>query len=278
MEPPPAPAPPESEAHKSWLNRIRKKAARIRKRRAQHIQACRRHRISKATLVDTLFKALDTRSTGAWGRDELTNFALLTGFQGELDDLFVEVSHMLEDFGSSSTSSGSKALRSQDLASIVSRTGVLPLSKAELRRTIRFSEAPEMQGPLVCSGLRSRQLAQQRTDDHLRHCSAVEGGSVLAPHVLSLGAHPTSSVHRFRLRPQDPRASLPTGRRDVGRPLNRRGSHTDPHSPSSLAPLRSLPLPFFSLSPPVSQPVSGRTFGPRFSGSSALHPAPHSKR
>ena len=47
---------------------------------------------------------------------------------------------------------GSNALNLQDLASIVSRTGVLPLSKAELRRTIRFSEAPEIQGPLVRSG------------------------------------------------------------------------------------------------------------------------------
>ena len=119
-------------------------AARSRRRRAGHIclrhtyQAWRRHRIPKATLVDTLFKTLDTRNTGVWGRDELMNFALPTGHQGELDDVFVEVSHMMEDFGSSSTPSGSKALSLQDLASIVARTGVLPLSKAELRRTIRF--------------------------------------------------------------------------------------------------------------------------------------------
>ena len=106
----------------------------------------------KATLVVTLFKTLDTRNTGMWGRDELTNFALLTGHQGELDDVFVEVSHMLDGFASSFSPSGSKALSLQDLSSIVARTGVLPLSKAELRRTIRYGEAPERQGPLVRSG------------------------------------------------------------------------------------------------------------------------------
>ena len=152
MEPPPALAPLEAEAHRSWLNRIQKKAARIRKRRTQHIQACRRHRIPKATLVDTLFTALDTRSIGALGRDELTNFALLTGFQGELDDLFVDITRMLDELGSSVAPSHNKALSLQDFASAVSRMGVLPLSKAELRRIIRFSKAPEIQGPLVKSG------------------------------------------------------------------------------------------------------------------------------
>ena len=152
MEPPPALAPPEAEAHRSWLNRIRKKAARIRKRRTQHIQARRRHRIPKATLVDTLFKALDTRSIGALGRDELTNFAPLTGFQGELGDLFVGIIRMLEDLGSSVAPSHNMAFTLQDFAAVVSRTGVLPSSKAELRRTIRFCKAPEIQGPLVNSG------------------------------------------------------------------------------------------------------------------------------
>ena len=149
---PPTRAPPVSEALRSWLNRIRRKATRIRKRRAAHIQARRRHRIPKATLVDTLFKALDTRNTGAWGRDELMNFALPTGHQGELDDVFVDATRMLADFGSSASSSDSIALNSRGFASIVSRKGVLPLSKAELRRTIRFSEAPEIPGPLVRSG------------------------------------------------------------------------------------------------------------------------------
>ena len=152
MAPPPAHAPPEVEAHRSWLNRIQKKAARIRKRRTQHIQACRRHRIPKATLVDTLFTALDTRNNGALGRDELTNFAPLTGFQGELDDLFVDITLMLDELGSSVAQSHSKALSLQNFASAVSRSGVLPLSKAELRRTIRYSKAPETQGPLVRSG------------------------------------------------------------------------------------------------------------------------------
>ena len=157
MEPALAPAPPAPDAVRSRLHHVRMNYARSRGRRAGHIslrqvyRARRRHRIPKATLVDTLFKALDTRNTGVWARDELMNFALVTGHQGELDDVFVEVSDILE-LGSSSTPSGGKALNAQGLAALVSRTGVLPLSKAELRRTIRFSQAPEMQGPLVRSG------------------------------------------------------------------------------------------------------------------------------
>ena len=114
---------------------------------------------------------------------------------------------------------------------------------------------------------------QPKTDEHLRRSGAMEGGSALASHFFSLGAHATSSVHRPRLPPQDPRASLPAGRGDVGRPLNWRGLHTDPHSPSSLALLRSLPRPFFFLPPLLSLPASGRMFGPRFSGSNTHHPA-----
>ena len=66
-----------------------------RSRLQQAYQARQRHRIPKSSLVISLFKTLDVRNSGLWGRDELTNFALLTGHQGELDDIFVEVSHML---------------------------------------------------------------------------------------------------------------------------------------------------------------------------------------
>jgi len=149
----PAPGPDGFRMLQAQMNHVRSRGRRTGSFSLRQVHRARqRHRIPKAALVDTLFKTLDTRNTGVWGREELTNFALLTGHQGELDDVFVEVSHMLEDFGSSSTPSGSKALSLQDLASIVSRTGVLPFSKAELRRTIRYGEAPERQGPLVRSG------------------------------------------------------------------------------------------------------------------------------
>ena len=128
---------------------VRGRGRHIRRSRLQQAyQARQRHRIPKSTLVVSLFKTLDIRNSGLWGRDELTNFALLTGHQGELDDVFVEVSHMLDGFASAVLPSGTKALSVQDFSSIVARTGVLPLTKAELRRTIRFGAAPVRQGPL----------------------------------------------------------------------------------------------------------------------------------
>ena len=153
MEPPLALAPPpEAEAHSSWLLRVQKKAARVQKRRIQYLQARRRHRIPKSTLVDALFSALDTHNIGALGRDELNKFALLTGFQGERDEVFEEIILLLDKWGFSFTQSLHRAFSLRNFAQVVSRTGVLPLSKAELRRTIRFSKAPEIQGPLAQSG------------------------------------------------------------------------------------------------------------------------------
>ena len=78
---------------------------------------------------------------------------------------------------------------------------------------------------------------------------------MLAPHVLSLGSRPASSVHRPSLPPQDPRASLPTFLRDQGRPLNRCGSHTDhplpviPGAPPLSPPALSSPSPLSSSNP-----------------------------
>ena len=153
MEPPLAPVPPpDAEAHSCWLLRVQKKAARIRKRRTQHLQARRRHRIPKSILVDTLFAALDTHNIGALGRDGLNEFALLTGFQGEREDLFEEISLLLDKWGSSTAQSPSRAISLRNFAQDVSRAGALPLFKAELRRTIRSSKAPEVQGPLAQSG------------------------------------------------------------------------------------------------------------------------------
>ena len=143
---------PDAGAHSRWLLRVQKKAARIQKRRARHLQARRRHRIPKATLVGTLFAALDTHNTEALGREELLKFALLTGFQRDREDLFEEITLLLNNWGSATAQSYSRTISLKNFAQIVSRTGVLPLSKAELRRTIRYHKAPEVQGPLVQSG------------------------------------------------------------------------------------------------------------------------------
>ena len=144
--------PPDAEAHNRWLLRVQKKAARIQKRRAKHLQARRRHRIPKATLVGTLFAALDTHNIGALGSDELNQFALLKGFQGDREDLFEEITLLLNEWGSTTAQSHSRAISLENFAQVVSRTSVPPLSKAELRRTIRFHKAPEVQGPLAQSG------------------------------------------------------------------------------------------------------------------------------
>ena len=133
MEPALTDAHPAPDPDGSRVLHARKNYARSRGRRTgsfslrQVYRARQRHRIPKATLVDTLFKTLDTRNTGVWARNELMYFALATGHQGELDDVFDEVSNILE-LGSSSTLSGSKAFNVQDFASLISRTGLLPLS------------------------------------------------------------------------------------------------------------------------------------------------------
>ena len=148
----PAPGPDGFRMLQAQMNHVRSRGRRTGSFSLRQVHRARqRHRIPKAALVDTLFKTLDTRNTGVWARNKLMYVALATGHQGELDDVFDDVSNILE-LGSSSTLSGSKAPNVQDFASLISRTGLLPLSKAELRRTIRFSEAPEMQGPLVRSG------------------------------------------------------------------------------------------------------------------------------
>ena len=133
MEPHPAPAPlPEAEAHCSWLLRIQKNAARIQKRRTLYLQARRRRRIPKSTLVGTLFSALDTHNNGALGRDELNKFALLTGYQGERDDLFVEITHLLDNWGFSSTqSTGPSGCRTSHRLSRARVSSICPRQNSE---------------------------------------------------------------------------------------------------------------------------------------------------
>ena len=59
-----------------------------------------RHRVWRITLVDTLFRILDSHSCGALGSHELGQFAALTG--SPLDDalLQVQISQVLDTWGS----------------------------------------------------------------------------------------------------------------------------------------------------------------------------------
>ena len=159
-----------------WLLRVQRKAARIKKQRARYLQAHRRHRLSKATLVGTLFAALDAHSVGALGREELIQFALLTGFRSDREELFEVITILLDDWGSATAHPSSQAINLANFSKLVSRTGALPVSKAELRRTIRYHMAPEIQG-----ALRTRDVAQPQAHEDLRGRTTPEARYLLAP-------------------------------------------------------------------------------------------------
>ena len=136
-----------------WQRRTEKRAAYIRRKQAKRFKARQRHSISKTTLIDTLFNILDTHNIGALGRNELTQFALLTGFQRDSEHLYEEISQLLDSWGSAhALRYFSKKIRMLHFRRIVSRTGTLPMTKAELRRTIRYSKSPEIQGPRIQYG------------------------------------------------------------------------------------------------------------------------------
>ena len=136
-----------------WQRRIEKRAAYIRRKQAKRLKARQRHSIAKTTLIDTLFNILDTHNIGALGRDELTQFALLTGFQRDSEELREEISQLFDTWVSThALRYFSKKISMLHFRQIVSRTGPLPMTKAELRRTIRYSRAPEIQGPRVKYG------------------------------------------------------------------------------------------------------------------------------
>ena len=110
-------------------------------------------RIAKTTLVDTLFDFLGTHDVGALGRDGLDQFALLTGFQWDREELYEEISILLDTWGSThALRYFSKRISTFHFRQIVSQTGILSMAKAELRRTIRYSRAPEIHGPRVQYG------------------------------------------------------------------------------------------------------------------------------
>ena len=87
---------PSSSDSDPWRRRIEKRAALIRRRPAKRFKARQRHRIAKTTLVDALFNFLDTHNFGALGRDEFNQFALLAGFQRDREELYGEISILLD--------------------------------------------------------------------------------------------------------------------------------------------------------------------------------------
>ena len=131
----------------------RNRRIRIRRSRTRPnlvLWAERRHSFGKATLCDFLFYMLDTQNVGALGPTELREFAMLTAFRMNLEQLHREIDDILDVYGS--THAGRFSTRKVSMLNfrrMLSRTGSLHLSKAEIRRTIRFSSYlyEEISGP-----------------------------------------------------------------------------------------------------------------------------------
>ena len=123
------------------IQRILRRPAQLRAW-ARHSNAPRRHRIWKVTLADTLFNLLDFHKVGALGMDELIEFALITGSQGGVDELYDQAARLLDTWGSSLGSRfSSDRICMLQFRQIVSHSGPLHMRKYELRRTIRFARA-----------------------------------------------------------------------------------------------------------------------------------------
>ena len=134
------PSPPVP--HGLWLTRIVRRAARLRRIHARQHRARLRHRIPKESLVRDLFGLLDTNNSGVLGHTALTEFALLTGFPRDTEQLFDEVEDLRIDIGRSTGT-----INLEQFRILVSKSGKLHMTKAALRRTIRFRNAPEISGP-----------------------------------------------------------------------------------------------------------------------------------
>ena len=114
----------------------------------------RRHSFGKATLCDFLFYMLDAQNVGALGPAELREFAMLTAFPMNLEQLYREIYDILDIYGS--THEGRFHIRKVSMLNfrrMLSRTGKLPMNKAEIRRTIRYASPlyPEISGPRLQS-------------------------------------------------------------------------------------------------------------------------------
>ena len=160
----------------AWIRRKRKVALRNLKRARQiRIRRTRtrphlvrwaefRHSFGKATLCDFLFYMLDTQSTGALGHTELIEFAMLTGFRMDLRQLHREIDDILDAYGS--THAGrfpTRKICMLNFRRLLSRAEKLHMTKAEIRRTIRYSSYlySEVSGPRL-------QTEEWRSLKHMR--------------------------------------------------------------------------------------------------------------
>ena len=134
--------PSPSVPHDVWLSRIVKRAAQLRRIHARQDRARLRRRIPRESLVRNIFGLLDTNNSGVLGHTALTELALLTGFPRDTEQLYDEVEDLRIDIGRSTGT-----INLEQFSILVSRIGKLRMSKAALRRTIRFRNAPEISGP-----------------------------------------------------------------------------------------------------------------------------------
>ena len=115
-------------------------------RRGLSAKAKARHAIPKATLIASLFRALDKCSTGVWKISELETFARSTGYQWDRYQFHEDLWELLEEAAISPDSFEALSITSSQLAQLVHRQGHLPMNKAAIRRTIRYIKMPEFLG------------------------------------------------------------------------------------------------------------------------------------
>ena len=186
---------------RAWLHRKRKivlhnreQARKICIRRGRTkpnlvLWAARRHSFGKATLCDFFFYMLDSLNLGALGRAELREFAMLTAFQVNLEQLHTEIDGILDVYGS--THAGrfhTRKISMLNFRRMLSRTGMLHLTKAEIRRTIRYSSElySEISGPRL-------QTVEWRSLKHMRGSVRKPGNGGMA----SSGISNSGDLHCF---------------------------------------------------------------------------------
>ena len=141
----------------AWQKVMRSRETRTRRNRTRPYLARwggSRHSFGKETLCDFLFHMLDTGNIGALGPAELREFAMLTAFPTNLNQLLREIYVILDIYGS--THNGrfdDRRVSMLNFREMISTIGKLPMTKAEIRRTIRYASPlyPEIAGPRLPS-------------------------------------------------------------------------------------------------------------------------------
>jgi hypothetical protein len=139
-------------------------------RRGLSSKARARHSIPKTVLISSLFRTVDMNHTGTWRLAELEVFAQSTGYQMDRNQLHEDIWELLVEAGFNPPSFDSLGISRAQLAQMLHRKGVLPMNKAALRRTIRYINMPEIQGPLPRYGHGSwRSLKYIKIRDAAKH-------------------------------------------------------------------------------------------------------------